>query len=80
MVPCLFKLDEQIEKVFKGVHENIVRTKCGADLIARLNDMSPWLLCSLVHKFGGRGDGYGDVEGYIAEMRKAPSRRTSPVG
>ena len=32
------ELDEQIEKVFKGVNEDIYRTKSGADLIARLND------------------------------------------
>src|SRR6185295_1130480 len=32
------ELDEQIEKVFKGVNETIVRTRSGADLLARLND------------------------------------------
>ena len=31
------ELDEQIEKVFKGVNEDIYRTKSGADLIATLN-------------------------------------------
>ena len=31
------ELDEQIEKVFKGVNEQIYRTKSGADLIATLN-------------------------------------------
>ena len=30
------ELDEQIEKVFKGVNEDIDRTKSGADLIAKL--------------------------------------------
>ena len=30
------ELDEQIEKVFKGVSEHIHRTKSGADLVARL--------------------------------------------
>jgi len=65
------ELDEQIEKVFKGVHEDIVRTKSGADLIAKLHDTTPWLLCSLVHKFGGREDAEADVEGYVDEIRKA---------
>lgn len=67
------ELDEQIEKVFKGVNEQIVRTKSGADLIAKLNDTNPWLLCSLIHKFGGKDDedGYGDVEGYLEEVRRA---------
>ena len=46
------ELDEQIEQVFKGVNEDIYRTKNGADLISNLNAPEPWLLCSLVHKFG----------------------------
>lgn len=53
------ELDEQIEKVFNGVNEDIYRTQSGADLIATLNNTSPWLMCSLVHKFGVRG---GDDE------------------
>lgn len=65
------ELDEQIEKVFKGVHEDIVRTKSGADLIAKLNDTNPWLLCSLIHKFAGREDAEADVEGFVDDIRKA---------
>jgi type I restriction enzyme R subunit len=45
------ELDEQIEKVFGGVNESIYRSTSGADLIAKLNQSQPWLLCSLVHKF-----------------------------
>jgi type I restriction enzyme, R subunit len=65
------ELDEQIEKVFKGVNEDIYRTKSGEDLIARLNATTPWLICSLIHKFGGREDGeeVGDIEGYIEEVK-----------
>ncbi|MGF6230990.1 type I restriction enzyme R subunit [Inquilinus ginsengisoli] len=76
------ELDEQIEKVFKGVNEEIVRTKSGADLIAKLNDTNPWLLCSLIHKFGGKddGDGEGDISGYIEEMRKALPVGFGPKG
>ena len=48
------ELDEQIEKVFMGVNEEIYRTKSGADLIATLNATTPWLVCSLIHKFGGK--------------------------
>jgi type I restriction enzyme, R subunit len=51
------------------LNETIYRTKSGANLIARLNDTSPWLLCSLIHKFGGRED--GDFERYIEEVRRA---------
>ena len=67
------ELDEQIEKVFKGVNEDIYRTKSGADLIARLNKNEKWLLCSLIHKFGGKEDGeeVGDIAGYIEEVKKA---------
>jgi type I restriction enzyme R subunit len=45
-------LDEQIEGVFNGVGEEIYRTTSGADLIATLNQGEPWLICSLIHKFG----------------------------
>jgi type I restriction enzyme, R subunit len=63
------ELDEQIERVFRGVNEEIYRTKSGADLIARLNDTTPWLICSLIHKFGSKED--ADVESYIREVRQA---------
>ena len=44
--------DEQIEKVFKGVNEDIYRTKSGSDLIDTLNATSESLICSLVHNLG----------------------------
>jgi type I restriction enzyme R subunit len=68
------ELDEQIEKVFKGVNEDILRSKSGAELIAQLNAEAPWLLCSLIHKFGGKEDSDGDVSGYIEEVRQALPR------
>jgi type I restriction enzyme R subunit len=46
------ELDAQIEGVFKGVNEDIYRTTSGADLLGTLNESLPWLICSLVHKFG----------------------------
>ena len=48
------ELDEQVERVFKGVNLGIYRTKSGADLVNRLNTSTESLLCSLVHKFGDR--------------------------
>lgn len=48
------ELDEQIEKVFKGVNEAIYRTQSGADLLNTLNGTAESLMCSLVHKFGGK--------------------------
>jgi len=50
------ELDEQIEGVFDGVDESICRSRSGDDLIGSLNEAEPWLLCSLVHKFGRQGD------------------------
>ena len=44
------ELDEQIEKVYKGVDENIYRTKSGVDLINNLNEAKPagiWIYCRL---------------------------------
>jgi type I restriction enzyme R subunit len=72
------ELDEQIEKVFMGVNEDIYRTKSGADLIATLQAATPEtakrsLVCSLIHKFGGKEDGeeVGDIPGYIEELKRA---------
>jgi len=56
------ELDDQIEKVFLGVDEEIYRTRSGADLLTRLNDTTSWLLCSLIHKFGAREDGEDDAK------------------
>lgn len=50
------ELDEQIEKVFHGVNESIYRTASGTDLLATLNQSSPPLMCSLVHKFSSADD------------------------
>ncbi len=50
------ELDEQIERVFNGVNEQIYRTGSGADLVDTLNKSAEWLICSLVHKFRGSDD------------------------
>jgi len=69
------ELDEQIEKVYKGIQEDIYRTKSGKDLLHKLNDTSPWLICSLIHKFGGKDKGEEvtdeDVEKYLEELRNS---------
>lgn len=66
------ELDEQIEKVFKGVDEQIERSKSGAGLLASINEPNPWLLCSLVHKFGRHSEDADEVsaEEYLEELRK----------
>ncbi|MCD6184958.1 MAG: HsdR family type I site-specific deoxyribonuclease, partial [Deltaproteobacteria bacterium] len=63
------ELDKQIEKVFKGVDENIDRTKSGSDLIENLNATLPWLLCSLIHKFGNKDE--ADYDGYLKELKNS---------
>lgn len=69
------ELDEQIEKVYKGVQEDIYRTTSGRDLLQKLNDTSPWLMCSLIHKFGGKDRGEEatdeDVENYVQDLHKS---------
>jgi type I restriction enzyme R subunit len=67
------ELDEQIETVFKGVAEEIYRTKSGADLIAKLNDTGPWLIGSLIHKFSGKAGTptATDVKAYVEEIKQA---------
>ncbi len=64
------ELDDQIEQVFTGVNEKIYRTKNGADLISTLNQTTPWLMCSLVHKFGRQSDDEGgkSTEDFIKEL------------
>jgi len=72
------ELDDQIEKVFTGVGEKIYRCKPkdgksgGRILLEKLNDTSPWLLCSLIHKFRGKEE--GDVDTYLEDLiRSIPS-------
>jgi type I restriction enzyme R subunit len=61
------ELDGQIEKFFMGVNEQIYRTKSGRDLINKLNNTLPWLMCSLVHKFGRSTE--TDFEKYLEEIK-----------
>lgn len=66
------ELDEQIEKVFNGVNEQIYRTRSGADLVDTLNKSQEWLIGSLVHKFrGGEEDEQTDeaTDDFLGELR-----------
>ncbi|WP_254510289.1 type I restriction endonuclease subunit R [Anatilimnocola floriformis] len=66
------ELDEQIEKVFKGVSESIYRTKSGSDLVRVLNASEEWLICSLIHKFGaGEELSDKDIEAYVEDIKKS---------
>ena len=61
------ELDEQIEKVFKGVDEDIYRTTSGADLAEALRDPAKSLICSLVQKFGGSEE--GNIDRYVSDLK-----------
>ncbi len=76
------ELDDQIEKAYKGVDENIVRTKSGEDLVNKLNSYEHPLICSLIHKFGKNGGEATDkdIDKYIDEIKKALPKDYSAKG
>ena len=76
------ELDDQIEKAYKGVDENIVRTKSGEDLVNKLNSYEHPLICSLIHKFGKTGGEATDkdIDKYIEEIKKALPKDYSAKG
>lgn len=83
------ELDEQIEGVFAGVDETIVRTKNGGELLKlldpRYDDVKdrplPRLICSLVHKFGRfSSENASDAEEYIKELIKNVPTDFKPEG
>ena len=61
------ELDEQIEKVFKGVSEDIHRKENGADLIGTLNTGDEWFICSLIQKFGASEE--GDIDAFLKDIQ-----------
>jgi len=65
------ELDEQIEGVFKGVDEDIYRTKNGRGLLNQLSKKDNWLIASLVHKFGRFGSSANQNEDeYIQDLKR----------
>lgn len=72
------ELDKQIERVFHDVGEKeIKRTTSGKDLMEQLNNPSPRLLCSLIHKFGARG--VNNFDAYIEELKSGPSNTVGEI-
>ena len=65
------ELDKQIKGVFTDAGEEIHRTSSGRDLIAKLGEAKPRLLCSLVHKFGRKK--VDDFDAFIKELEDQPS-------
>lgn len=73
------ELDDQIEKVYKGVDEkNIYRTSSGKNLLSILNSSEHWLICSLIHKFFNKEE--GEYENYIKELNKFLPSDFKPKG
>lgn len=67
------ELDDQIEKAYNGVDENIIRTKSGENLVNIINSYEHRLICSLIHKFGKKGSEATDkdIDKYIEDIKKA---------
>lgn len=79
------ELDLQIEQVYQGVDEHIARIKRGSDLVRKINDTSPVLMCSLVHKFGKKNGSKNteektDYVGFIEEIKRSLPQDFSPKG
>lgn len=78
------ELDKQIEKVFKGIGEDIFRCKPaegksgGAVLVEKLNDTKPSLLCSIINKFGNKEE--PDYDTYLAELKNSLPKDFKPKG
>jgi type I restriction enzyme R subunit len=71
------ELDKQIEGVFIAVGHPIARTSSGRDLMTQLEQATPRLLCSLVHKFGKKG--VEDFEQFIKELEAQPCQTVGEV-
>jgi type I restriction enzyme R subunit len=66
------ELDKQIERVFTDVGESLKRTTSGNELMQQLNQPSPRLICSLLHKFSKKG--VEDFDSFIEELKKSPTQ------
>jgi type I restriction enzyme R subunit len=76
------ELDNQIKGVFLGVNEDIYRTKSGQDLITQLQNTTPSLICSLIHKFGKKQNNTEtqEYEDYIKELKRNLPKKFQPYG
>ena len=72
------ELDDQMERVYKNVDEQVYRTRSCADLVERLDKTDKRLICTLIHKFGMHSNLEGSevqtkksVEQFIKELKEA---------
>jgi len=71
------ELDKQIEGVFTESGEAIKRTTSGRDLMKKLGQPTPRLLCSLIHKFGKKD--VDDFDAFLKELQVGPSQTVGEV-
>ncbi|MXN90933.1 HsdR family type I site-specific deoxyribonuclease [Flavobacterium sp. Sd200] len=71
------ELDEQIERVFSDAGESISRTTSGKDLVNQLTQTKPRLICSLIHKFGNKGE--TDHEAFLKELQENPVQTVGDI-
>jgi len=81
------ELDEQIERVFKGVEEDIYRIKPSssssgsAELLGTLNSSEKSLMCTLVHKFGANEkQAEKETDKFIQELKSSMPQNFKPKG
>ena len=74
------ELDEQIEKVFYGVGEEIHRTKSAKDLLDVLNKTEDRLVCSLIHKFGRAEISGKAYDSYVKDLKAGLTTDFKPKG
>ncbi len=70
------ELDDQMEKVYRGVDEQVYRTSSCADLVEKLDKTEKRLICTLIHKFGVRNtsessESKRSMEQFIQELKAA---------
>jgi type I restriction enzyme R subunit len=67
------ELDKQIKRVFMATgHTTIKQANSSKDLVATLEDTKDRLICSLVHKFGQKGE--EDFEHFIRQLEAGPTK------
>lgn len=71
------ELDKQIEGVFNAVGETMVRASSGRDLLQKLAQTTPRLLCTLIHKFGPKN--VDNFEAFIKDLGDKPSHTVGDV-
>ncbi len=71
------ELDKQIADVFTDAGHPMTRASSGRDLMSKLGQATPRLLCSLVHKFGKKG--VEDFEQFIEELKAQPSQTVGEI-